>query len=80
MILITFTGCIEEFTQQATTTTSEDDYDETLSIACWNLQIFGPSKAANTSLLSYYAEKLHAYDVFIIQEIGDASGDEIETF
>ena len=51
-----------------------------ISIACWNLQIFGPSKASNETLLDYYAEKLDDYDIFIVQEIRDASGTAIETF
>jgi deoxyribonuclease-1-like protein len=44
------------------------------SIASWNLQIFGPTKASNNTLLTYYAEKLDHYDLFVIQEIRDLSG------
>ena len=78
LLLINFSGCIDELTQPATTTVPQD-LDSMISIACWNLQIFGPSKAANISLLNYYAENLAPYDIFIIQEIRDASGTAIET-
>jgi deoxyribonuclease-1-like protein len=53
--------------------------DETnISIACWNLQIFGESKASNDTLLNYYASKLGIYDIFIIQEIRDSSGTAVQ--
>lgn len=45
-----------------------------ISIASWNLQIFGESKASNQTLMSYYANKLDNYDIFIVQEIRDESG------
>lgn len=48
------------------------------SIASWNLQVFGQSKASNETLLSYYANKLDDYDLFIVQEIRDASGTAIK--
>jgi len=48
------------------------------SIASWNLQIFGQTKASNDSLLSYYANKLDDYDLFIIQEIRDKAGTAIQ--
>ena len=51
-----------------------------LSVACWNLQIFGLAKASNETLLNYYAEKLDDFDIFIVQEIRDASGGAIEIF
>lgn len=45
-----------------------------LSIAAWNLQIFGRSKASNPELMEFYANKLDDYDIAIIQEIRDSSG------
>jgi len=48
------------------------------SIASWNLQVFGPTKASNETLLNYYADKLDEYDLFIVQEIRDISGTAIE--
>jgi len=53
---------------------------DTVSIASWNLQNFGPIKAANVTLLSYYVNKLDDYDVFVIQEIRDSTTDVIESF
>ncbi len=55
-----------------------DTDPSSVHIACWNLQIFGPSKAANESLLEYYADCIDEYDMIIIQEIRDASGKAIE--
>jgi len=43
------------------------------SIASWNLQTFGPTKASNDTLLSYYGEKLDKYNLFVIEEIRDES-------
>jgi deoxyribonuclease-1-like protein len=50
------------------------DEVDSVSIASWNLQNFGRTKAENDSLLEYYAEKIGAYDVCVIQEIQDPSG------
>ncbi len=52
--------------------------EENYTIACWNLQVFGPTKAANETLVKYYADKLDDHDVFVVQEIRDKSGDAIE--
>ena len=43
------------------------------SIASWNLQTFGPTKASNETLLSYYADKLDKYNLIAIEEIRDES-------
>ena len=76
ILSISFSGCIIEENDGSNTTPDEIG---NLSIACWNLQIFGQSKASNETLLDYYAEKLDDYDIFIVQEIHDASGTAIET-
>ena len=47
---------------------------ETLTIAAWNLQIFGQSKASNYTLLNYYVNKIDDYDIVFIQEIRDKEG------
>lgn len=47
---------------------------EVLTIANWNIQTFGPSKASNPDLLRFYAEVLSQYDIVYVQEIRDASG------
>ena len=83
LLLITITGCIDE--NDNGKSNQNDIKDDVIisvgniSIACWNLQIFGPSKASNETLIDYYVEKLDDYDIFIVQEIRDASGDAIET-
>jgi len=79
LMISTFTGC---FGEGVTTYSNEDNTNmigRNISIACWNLQIFGPSKALNDTLLDYYAEKLNDFDIFIVQEIRDESGDAIKT-
>lgn len=84
LIIIFSIGCIEYDDSNNTNQDVTDDHlvttGENISIACWNLQIFGPSKASNETLLDYYTDKLNGYDVFIVQEIRDASGTAIELF
>jgi endonuclease/exonuclease/phosphatase family metal-dependent hydrolase len=53
---------------------------ETVTIASWNLQNFGPIKTANETLLNFYVNKLDDYDLFIIQEIKDPTSEAIESF
>lgn len=58
----------------------ELEIEETeVSIACWNLQIFGKTKASDVQLMHGYMEILDDYDIFIIQEIRDKSGDAVQT-
>ncbi len=78
-----FSGCIIEQTENDDINQNgfQDNQKETasnISIACWNLQIFGQSKASNSTLLNYYTDKLDDYDIFIVQEIRDISGTAIE--
>ena len=72
IIVVSFSGCTE--------ISDEDEHipDESIEIACWNLQIFGTSKAGDKSLVRYYANKLDNYDISIIQEIRDSSGTAIQ--
>lgn len=48
--------------------------NRTLKIASWNLQVFGESKAQNSSLMALYSAVMKQYDVIFIQEIRDSSG------
>src|SRR4030042_4746384 len=61
-------------------TRSSSNTSDMVSIASWNLQNFGPTKAANDTLLNFYAAKLGIYDVFVIQEITDPTGHAIQSF
>jgi len=84
IFIIFFQGCIELKSFDSSNQTNDSQQTDqtppsTVSIACWNLQIFGQTKAANDALLSYYAETLDDYDIFIIQEIRDKEGTAIET-
>jgi deoxyribonuclease-1-like protein len=51
---------------------------EDFSIACWNLQTFGDTKASNDTLLNFYANKFDDYDIFIVQEIRDSDDSSIQ--
>ena len=45
-----------------------------LTIASWNIQHYGPTKAANTDIVKLIASKVNNYDIIILQEITDSSG------
>lgn len=49
--------------------------DARLTIASWNLQVFGVKKASDSALMDYYASKIRDYDIVIVQEIRDSSGE-----
>jgi len=44
---------------------------ETITIANWNLQVFGDTKASNLELMQDYADIIDNYDIIFIQEIRD---------
>jgi len=77
--IVFISGCTED---DGFFNTNEDEENgeisNTIKIASWNLQIFGPSKASDDKLIEYYAEKIDNYDICIIQEIRDKSGDAIK--
>jgi len=58
---------------------NDDDDQQTLtlgdeiSLANWNLQIFGISKAADQDLMTDYASIINDYDIVFVQEIRDIS-------
>ena len=83
VVVLTFlSGCLTEIESIQNPLENNHEIieeDDVISIACWNLQIFGKTKAANETLLTYYSEKLDEYDIFIIQEIRDKSGEAIQT-
>ena len=82
--MIGFCGCLDNikdnFNDINGDSDNEQDGEGNFYIASWNLQIFGQSKASNETLLNYYADKLDEYDIFIVQEIRDASGTAIQIF
>lgn len=45
-----------------------------LTIASWNIQRYGPTKASNTELVRSIASRINNYDIIILQEITDSSG------
>ena len=73
LICSLFIGCIKKQNTTPADTTPVSYSSTTISIASWNLQAFGMSKASNQTLLNYYASKLSKYDIFIVQEIRDSS-------
>ena len=45
-----------------------------VSIAAWNMQVFGRAKAENGTLMEKYADLIGDYDMMLIQEIRDETG------
>jgi endonuclease/exonuclease/phosphatase family metal-dependent hydrolase len=45
----------------------------TITIANWNLQVFGQSKASNETKMQFYDDVISQYDIVFVQEIRDAS-------
>ncbi len=54
--------------------TTNNSQRQFATVANWNLQVFGKSKAANATLMDAYAGILSRYDVAFVQEIRDDSG------
>jgi len=46
---------------------------ETFTVASWNLQVFGISKASEPEVMEFYKNKISKYDIIFVQEIRDAS-------
>ena len=46
----------------------------TITIAAWNLQIFGDKKANNDTILNQYVDIINDYDIIFLQEIRDEDG------
>jgi len=61
--------------QGTTTTSTIPQTAKTIKIASWNLQRFGKEKAGDPALMDYYVNVLGNYDVVIIQELTDSSGE-----
>ena len=79
VVSISFCGCIfENIDNNIINPDKPKETGSSISIACWNLQVFGTSKASNETLLEFYTKKLDDYDIFIVQEIRDASRSAIE--
>lgn len=57
------------------TTSTIPSEGNTIKIASWNLQRFGEEKAGNHSLMDYYSNVIRGYDIVILQELTDSSGD-----
>jgi len=47
---------------------------ESITVASWNLQVFGKTKAGKSGVMSFYDDKLSVYDIIVVQEIRDSSG------
>jgi len=67
LLVFLLSGCVSEEPSMEV----DDDY---ISIANWNLQVFGPTKASKGYILDFYDEKLSEYDIIFVQEIRDSSG------
>ena len=47
--------------------------DDTVTIASWNLQVFGKTKADNSGVMKFYDDKMSNYDIIFVEEIRDES-------
>jgi hypothetical protein len=51
------------------------EYDpDQITIASWNIQVFGQSKASKPEVMRVISETISNYDIVAIQEIRDKSG------
>ena len=46
----------------------------TVTIASFNLEVFGPTKAGNAAVLDVMGQIIRRYDIVAVQEIRDSSG------
>jgi endonuclease/exonuclease/phosphatase family metal-dependent hydrolase len=83
-ILLLSVGCVEQSIEQQgreifpNETISIVTTNETLSIASFNIQVFGQSKMDKSLAVEYIPKIIQNYDVIAIQEIRDKSGTAIE--
>lgn len=57
-----------------TTTTIQTSFAHKIRIGSWNLQRYGPTKAANDEKVRQITNKINDYDIMIVQEVTDSSG------
>jgi deoxyribonuclease-1-like protein len=79
VLIIVFVGILFQVIVTNINTPTINKNGDTVSIATWNLENFGPTKAANETLLNFYVNKLDGYDVFVIQEVRDPTTEAIES-
>jgi len=53
--------------------------NDSFTVANFNLQIFGTSKASDPELMDFYASMIKNHDIIFIQEIRDSSGEAFES-
>jgi len=53
--------------------------NDSFTVANFNLQIFGTSKASNPELMDFYADIIRNHDIIFIQEIRDSSGEAFDS-
>jgi endonuclease/exonuclease/phosphatase family metal-dependent hydrolase len=54
------------------------DINDNISIAAFNMQIFGQSKASNDTLLNKYADIINDYTITFLSEVRDESGEAVK--
>lgn len=62
------------FTPRDEKSVGTNSMNATISVAAWNLHVFGDLKASNYTLLNEYAERIGRYDIVFVQEIRDEDG------
>ncbi len=68
-IIVLVSGC----TSTGQVASQQPKQGRDITIANWNLQIFGTAKASNDELMQLYADKINDYDIVFVQEIRDSS-------
>lgn len=76
-----FTACTpvtEEHEKGRTSHQQNDSNDTTITIASFNIQVFGKTKAGKPQVMQILAKTITRFDIVAIQEIRDASGTAIK--
>jgi len=74
LLIIILIGLVSYLILTAHPSSSPQNTSDTVAIAVWNLENFGTSKAANETLLEFYATTIDDYTVIVLQEIRDPTG------
>jgi hypothetical protein len=85
LLCVVLSGCVE-YTHDHPHPHDDDDHEDTFydnyterhnlstfTVANWNLQIYGKTKAGKEHVLEFYDEMLSEYDIIFVQEIRDSS-------
>ena len=78
IILLSLISCRTTQTSQPSILLASTTVPETITIASFNIQVFGQTKASKPEVMAILAEIISDFDIVAIQEIRDTSGTAIE--